>query len=156
MGQSQIEIKISAELNKDIVNELQVVYILSRVRKLLEIKKLKSKYPILNFYCNWALHSEVTKTDGKEINTILREFIQKPEEKYKLSFHSQFTDQLMDFLKNHQLPILRGEKLDNFVYQLGKVISDTPIEVTIGTRYKITFKEPLCVQQSGLHITEIV
>lgn len=156
MGRSEIEEKLTIELQKEITNEMQVVYILSRIRKILEIKKLKSKYPILNFYCNWVLHSEITKTDGKEVNKILKEFIEKPDEKYKLSFHSQFVGQLVSFLLKNGLPTLSGIQLDAFVYQLGKVISDTPIEVIVGTRYKITFKEPPGPQQSGLHITELV
>jgi len=154
--QSQIFDKLKVELMKDIINELQIVYILSRIRKLLEINKLKSKYPILNFYCNWSLHSEITETDGKTINAMFKEFIEKPEEKYKLIFHLQFLKQLNAFLKYSHLPTLSSEKLNNFRFQLQKVISDTPIEVKTGTKYKIIFKEPMNKNESGLHITTII
>lgn len=156
MGKTQIESKLEVELKKRIKSELQIVYILSRIRKLLEIENLKSKYPVLNFYCNWSLHSEITKTDGKKINTILKEFIERPEKRYILSLHYQFRKELTNFLKDKELPVLSDSQLNNFNFQLGKVISDTPIEVMIGTRYRIIFKEPQNSQESGLSITSVV
>lgn len=155
MGQSQIEDKLAVQLKKKIKSELQVVYILSRIRKILEIKNLKERYPVLNFYCNWSLHSEITKTDGKKINSILKEFIEKPEEKYKLSLHLQFSDELIEFLRQFSLPILNNEQLITFRFILGKIISDTPIKVVIGTKYKIIFKEPGTRDESGLHLITI-
>ncbi len=156
MGKNQIESKLEAELKKKIKSELQVVYILSRIRKLLEIENLKGKYPVLNFYCNWSLHSEITKTDGKKINTILKEFIEKPEKRYMLSLHNQFRKELTKFLRDKELPILSDSQLSNFNFQLGKVISDTPIEVIIGTRHRIVFKDPQNSQESGLSIINVV
>lgn len=58
--QSQIiYAKLKNELNNEIKNELQVVYILLQTRKLLETKNLKSSYPALNLYCNWVLHGQL-------------------------------------------------------------------------------------------------
>lgn len=156
MGQSQIEAKLAEELKRDIANEMQVVYILSRVRKLLEISKSESQYPILNFYCNWALHSGMTRTDGKEINAMLRKFIEEPQGKIELGFHTQFVDQLKKFLNNENLPVPTVENLRQFRFQLQKIIADTPIEVRAGIKYKIEFKEPLNADESGLHVTTVV
>ena len=156
MGKTQIESKLEVELKKRIKSELQVVYILSRIRKLLEIENLKGKYPVLNFYCNWSLHSEMTRTDSNAINTIFREFIEKPDEKHKLSFHLQFLEQFKKFLKENKLPTMSDKNFNSFRFQLQKIISDTPIEVKIGTKYKIVFKEPKSKNESGLHITTIV
>lgn len=61
MGQIEIIEKLNNEFKREINRECQVVYILSRVRKILEIKNQKNKYKLLNFYCNWVLHS---KLDG--------------------------------------------------------------------------------------------
>lgn len=153
---SEILSKLEIELKKDFESEMQVVYILSRIRKLLEINGEKNTYPILNFYSNWCLHAEITKTDNEAINHILREFIEKPEARVLLGFHRQFREELIQFLGDHNLPALSINQFSDLTYLLGKVISDTPIEVTIGTRYKIVFKEPKNKNESGLHITTIV
>ncbi len=153
---SQILDKLKVELQKDVENELQVVYILSRIRKLLEIEKLKSKYPILNFYCNWTLHSEITDTEGKTINSMLREFIEKPQDKHKLVFHVQFLEQFKEFLKEHGLLLPSDQGLKKLRYQLQKTISDTPIFVKTGTKYRVEFNEPTNPDESGLHITTIL
>jgi len=50
MAREQIIDKLNTELLKGIKNEPQVVYILSRIRKLLEIREEKDKYKLLNFY----------------------------------------------------------------------------------------------------------
>lgn len=154
--QTQLLDKLRGELQKDIESEAQIVYILSRIRKLLEIEKLKSKYPILNFYCNWVLHSEINDTEGKTVNSMLREFIEEPEEKYKMSFHLQFLKQLRNFIQDKGLPVPTKEYLVQFRYLLQHVISDTPIFVKTGTKYRIEFREPTNKEESGLHITTIV
>jgi hypothetical protein len=53
--------KLSKEISKDIKEECQVVYILSRIRKLLELSKEKKKYQYLKLYCHWSLHNELSK-----------------------------------------------------------------------------------------------
>lgn len=73
---------------------------------------------------NWSLHSEISKTDGKKITALLKEFIEKPEEKYKLSFHIQFSKELNQFLKDYSLPILDEDKLHDFAFILGRIISE--------------------------------
>lgn len=154
--QTQILDKLRKELQKDIRNEAQVVYILSRIRKMLELGKHKSKYPILNFYCNWVLHSEINDTEGKSVNFMLREFIEKPEEKYKMSFHLKFQEQFKKYLDQNGLPIPSKKNMKQLRFQLQKIISDTPIFVKTGTRYKIAFREPANKDESGLHITTVV
>ena len=44
-----------------------VLAFMKELRELLELKKLQSKYPILNLYCNWCLHPELSGS-----NTIYR------------------------------------------------------------------------------------
>ncbi len=44
-----------------------VLAFMKELRELLELKKLQSKYPILNLYCNWCLHPELSAS-----NTIYR------------------------------------------------------------------------------------
>ena len=54
MAREEILEKLQKELNREIRDECQVIYILSRIRKILEISDERSKYKMLNFYCNWA------------------------------------------------------------------------------------------------------
>jgi len=39
-----------------------VSYTMSLTRQILEKNRLKNKYQILNFYCNWCLHPELTRS----------------------------------------------------------------------------------------------
>jgi hypothetical protein len=56
---NDIRDKLQGELMKKIEGEPQVVYILSRVRKILEIDGREDEYKILKFYCDWALHPKI-------------------------------------------------------------------------------------------------
>src|SRR5260370_38281246 len=62
MSQHAIEKKLNRECKEPIATERQVVYILAEIRKLLELENAKDRYPALNFYCNWALHSRISKS----------------------------------------------------------------------------------------------
>jgi hypothetical protein len=56
---NDIRNKLQGELIKQIEGEPQVVYILSRIRKIIEIDKKEDDYAKLKFYCDWALHSKI-------------------------------------------------------------------------------------------------
>ena len=43
-----------------------VVKLVSLTRQLIEKKKLKSKYQLLNFYCNWCFHTELSALDPND------------------------------------------------------------------------------------------
>lgn len=59
--QSQlINAKLRAILNENITSEQQVVYIFSKIRKLLEVNNLKGQYIVLALYCDWVLHGELS------------------------------------------------------------------------------------------------
>jgi hypothetical protein len=62
MSQHAIEKKLNRECREPITTERQVVYILAEIRKLLELENAKDRYPALNFYCDWALHSRISKS----------------------------------------------------------------------------------------------
>src|SRR5260221_14404807 len=63
--------KLTRELDQGITSEVQVVYLLVGVRKLMERDGLKKQYPDLNFHCDWALHS---KLEGTTAKAVLRKF----------------------------------------------------------------------------------
>ncbi len=74
MGREEIIGKLKTEISKKIINECQVVFILSRIRKILEIKNEKRKYKHINFYCNWVLHS---KLDRRNTTDLLKDLFEK-------------------------------------------------------------------------------
>jgi len=146
---SDVVLKLKEQLKKNIFNEAQVVYILTRIGKILELEKSKSKYPVLNFYRNWSVHSEINDTEP--VGDILKEFIVKKEKRYLFSRHSQLCMELNEFLEKHDLPQLKKSKLNNFIFYLGKVISDTPVKVRVDTQYAISIDEPINKDWSGLY-----
>ncbi len=49
--------KLNKILRASIRNEPQVVYILTRIGKIIELEKERDKYPLLKFYRDWAVHT---------------------------------------------------------------------------------------------------
>jgi len=146
---SEVISKLKECLKRNIISEAQVVYILTRIGKILELEKSKSKYSVLNFYRNWSVHSEISNSEP--VGDILKEFIEKKENRHLFSRHTQLCMELNKFLENHDLPQLKKSKLNNFIFYLGKVISDTPVKVQIGTQYSISIDEPINKNWSGLY-----
>ncbi|MDD2890618.1 MAG: hypothetical protein PHE49_08285 [bacterium] len=138
MGQIEILKKLDRELQKDIHEECQVVYILSRIRKYLEIKNQKGQYKYLNFYCNWALHAKIDRTEP--VVDVLHEFIEGHDDGKFLHFHPLFDD-LRNFLKDNNLSekLFEEENLWRFANLLVDIYSDTPIEVK---KRVITIQKP--------------
>ena len=71
MSTPEIIRKLAEELNKGITTEVQVVYELAGVRKLIERDKVEDQYADLRFHCDWALHSSLDRAAAK---AILRQF----------------------------------------------------------------------------------
>ena len=53
---SEIVLKLNRHLASGIQNEAAVVYTLTQVRKLLEVMRIKDRYPVSAFYADWAVH----------------------------------------------------------------------------------------------------
>ncbi len=136
----QILDKLTVELKKEIKSEIQVVFILSKIRKLLEWENAKGRYKILNFYCNWVLHNKIDRTEP--VGKILRDFIVNKADRYKLVFHEEFKKEFRRFLKDYNLPVLSPISMEKFKNELNKALSETPVEIVIGTRYRIKLGDP--------------
>jgi hypothetical protein len=63
--------QLGIELAKGITTEVQVVYLMVGIRKILEQRSAKDRYEYLTFYCDWALHS---KLEGRMAQRILKLF----------------------------------------------------------------------------------
>lgn len=135
---NNIKEKLQNVLNKDGLEEIDVVYILSRIRKLLEIDKNRTDFKILNFYCNWALHSQIDDTDS--ISKIL-------EEPGKAVFslmhlYPDFDKEFKEFLSQHNLTTkIFSNKLTHtkFHHLLSEIYSDTPIIIKTTRKKRVTF-----------------
>lgn len=154
MATSDIMKKLEEELNSGIKTEPQVVYLLTQIRKIIERDNLKEQYARLKFHCDWVLHSSMDRAEAK---AILKEFdaayghlsgtvklIDLPEplksEIDRISKLRSFEEELSKFLAAYGLPLLTRHSFDgwtHFLYLYGKVIEDTPLEVSrIAAKYK--------------------
>lgn len=147
---SQIQIKLGNELSKTFINESQIVYILTRIGKILEIDNKKNEFPVLYFYRNWIVHSEIN--DTAKIRSELELFIMDEMKRHEFLLHKSFREQLKKFLIEYNLPVFKRNKLGKFLFLLGKVISDTPIWIKLGhKKYRLEISEPPNIWSSGVY-----
>jgi hypothetical protein len=131
--------KLKSALSEPIEKEKDVVYILTEIRKLLERNDIKSKYSILNFYCNWVLHSVIDRVEP-EIHKLLQEIettirsgkfdtaIPKKMLNFEL-FQKDFQKFISDFSINYNLQA----NWITFRKLLIDIISDCPLEIKQGS-----------------------
>lgn len=139
---NDIRDKLLTELSSPVDTETKAIYILSRMRKILEIDKKKKEYKALKFYCDWALHAEIedisavkelvegiVKQDGKS----LLEFM-----KFK-RFHEEFKRFLTEYGLPTDIPDDEAKRL-KFNQLLSSIYTDTPMVIKQVTKTKITWK----------------
>lgn len=136
--QNQIISKLGVILNSEIKNEYEVVYILSRVRKIWETLDKPYKYNKLIFYCDWALHTSINSTGRVEDE--LKQFIYDVFENDFIDF-KHFRNEFKVFLEEFNLPksiVEDSEKFNNFRKILVDIYSDTPLYLRGNINQKIT------------------
>lgn len=145
MGKPDIIEKIRKEFIKadGISEECQVVYVLSRIRKVLD-KDGSKKYKHLRFYCNWALHTEIDRTE--KVQEMLLEFITEKNKSRFLNFAPLLID-LKEFSREYRLSEAASWLADpinvsKFQELLVAIYSDTPVKVSCGLGYEITISDP--------------
>jgi hypothetical protein len=138
------------KLNKELLStaeltEARVVYMLVCARKLMELSNQKGRFPSLNFYCNWALHSKLTRRDAIDViklfdnveDAVERADIQA-EHTARMALHRTIygfnlgTD-FESFLKVHGLPsdvLEPGRRWLHFLDVYSRIIHDVPLEFT--------------------------
>jgi hypothetical protein len=96
-----------------------VLAFMKEVRELIELKKTKSEYPLLNFYCNWCVHPELS--DSNTIYNILEEIseIFLSEKEAGPSFVAQVNHLLsMEELRRQMLVLLGSENIPDFWFSI--------------------------------------
>jgi hypothetical protein len=139
--------KLAAELDKGITTEVQVVYLLAGIRKIIERDNSARSYPDLKFHCDWALHASLDRSAARNILTQfdaahvhLRGNVRLQDlphslgrEIKRISEMESFEESLEQFLNDHQLPRLTLHRADgwtHFLHLYAQVIEDIPLVVS--------------------------
>ncbi len=127
--QLELLTKLDKALNENIVNEYQVVYILSRIRKYLELERSIDGFIDLFFFCNWALHADINRKISELLIKKLKDILYKGKfVEADVLFESFFLD-LKKFIALFKLPdkILQTENKIALSNYLIEIYSDTPL-----------------------------
>jgi len=132
MGKEENLKKLRKELEKEIkkeYEECQVFCIMTRIRKALEHCNLKSKFPVLNFYCNWILHTKLDRNTDVA-REILKTEDPDPQDLTTFLAFAHFAKQLQDFIIQYSLPEMGEEYERYFLKILGNILVDTPLMIS--------------------------
>ncbi len=139
MGRIELLDKLSLKLSSVPQTEEDIIFVLSRIRKVLEVENRPPKYRILNFYCNLALHTKIDSVPdelGKEIVRV-HEGLEMGHPFFGyLGLHNQLTE----FFKEYQLPNfydLPNFNATVFLSLLNAIYSDTPVTVSVIKKYQV-------------------
>jgi hypothetical protein len=147
MSTPDIRAKLTRELVAGITTEVQVVYLLAGIRKLIERDDVRDQYPDLKFH-DWALHPKLEGTGAK---VILRQFdaahpllkgglelhklpLELRSEIDRISRMESFHKELDKFLAKYKLPPLTMHRTDgwaHFLHLYAKVVEDIPLSVSM-------------------------
>src|SRR5260370_41789128 len=115
MTMDEIKSKLFAVVTGKPADQMEVVYAFVKIRKMLEHDRHKQKYALVNLFCNWLLHTELTDSTVEEVLDALdgefrnfnparpHEFDPKGIVSDTVSLQI-FRNELMDFLHENDLP----------------------------------------------------
>ena len=135
--------KLKEQIVSGITTEVQVVYLMAGIRKLIERDDAHADFPMMRFHCDWALHSRMDSAAARELLKIF--------DKAHLNFKNElawndlprsvqhdldeiakmrgFDRELEKFLDEYGLPQLTRDHRDGWVRFLrlySKVVEDIP------------------------------
>lgn len=133
--------KLQDHLLKASFEESDVVYILSRIRKLIEIGEIETnqnRYEKLEFFCNWALHVQIDRV--VPVSDLLIEVEKGAKGTFEI--YQLFCFELQKFLEEYHMStsIFNSDAMQlNFLRKLSEVYRDTPLVVKEGKKKLFTF-----------------
>jgi hypothetical protein len=137
MGKTQIIEKLSKKLESAPKSEEDIIYVLSRIRKILEINNHPEKYSTLNFYCNLALHSKIDRCPYK-ITSMLQRVCEGTDYSNSIINFMDFHRQLHAFIVDYELPdFYENYDIKTFNKILNEIYSDTPIIIESTNKLEI-------------------
>lgn len=138
--------KLSSALSKQIEEECQVVYILSKIRKILEKSGRDKIFLVLDFYIDWSLHAQIERTS--RISHIL-EKIEKtilnskydPFTAMELLNFDEFRKEAVQFFGEHNIMHKFTEKdyWMKFRTFMVDILADCPLKINRGEINELTF-----------------
>ncbi len=141
--------------HKIMKEECHVIYLLVEIRKLLEVSR--KKYPILRFYCNWAVHTSKDRNNEAILDIMKRiDFSilnEKIFPKHGISFSSdnsaleflyfeELKNEMLNFCRDFSLPleIFEHEPWASFRNLLVQILTDQPLNNLIPSIETVCFE----------------
>jgi len=149
MAKDELIEKLRKEISRDTFDESNVVFILTRIRKYLELTEQRDTYPYLWFYCNWALHPKIDRKLPLAVETMFGDYFSKKDGKQFWDF-DHLKDDLIELLKFVELPldiVQTPQRFNSFKSKLFEIYSNTPVHFMFGP-----LKGTLTVYKSGDNI----
>lgn len=139
--QSAILDKITPYLRRLPVSQCEVVYVLAETRKFLD--RSGQEFGRLRFYCEWALHANMTRKTAREVLHEIDEAIAARDDGrianggfdalFTALFGLQeFRKRLHDFCERNNLPTVWTGTIDKWskvVQHYGLIVQDCPVEI---------------------------
>ena len=136
------------------MDEPLVIFLLVKIRKLLEESRFDGQYLHLKFYCDWPLHRKLDRRSARAFLTRVEDIIQASkddkfatEKASRLLDFSDFWEDLKSFLTGEGLPtdVVEIAKLRlEFFRWYSSAIQDTPLEYSdVGRPKKQTSAMPI-------------
>lgn len=109
--------------------ECEVVYFFVEIRKILEKEEIREEFKILNFYCDWTVHSR--KDRNSEIQDILQELKEDHLKDVNFAHMDRLKEDLHKFSKRvGVVDVTEDKHLWNIlVLTFTRVLSDQPIVI---------------------------
>ena len=132
--------KLRAELQRGISTEAQVVYLMVKLRKLLDLdadQGKSSEYGTLRLCCDWTVHvalsgaraQRMIKMADAAYPKLLRgELTDQDKDEFRNVFSlARFQEELNQFLAEHHLPTISGAQWNSFLACFLNTIEDCPL-----------------------------
>jgi hypothetical protein len=145
MGKLDILTKLRSKFTSVPEDEEDVIFILTRVRKVLDQDNhgINSKYGILRFYCNLALHFHIENVPN-ELGEELRNVHDNQSPWHPFYGYNDLHTQLQGFIQEHNLPNFYENSSFNgqrFVELLNSIYSDVPVTVGVVKKYQVVVNQ---------------
>jgi hypothetical protein len=114
-------------LEKNLLEIEDVIFLLNRVRIIIENNSQKNKYELLNFYGNWIAHSNIENLPSKIVNEIENASKTKTN---RIQDHWMLRSELCSFFQEYSLDkslLNNRDKWYKFSTSLYIILIDTPL-----------------------------
>jgi len=139
----EIQDKLNILINNETVfnNDMDCVYFMVQIRKLLNLLSWNREYPIILFHSNWTVHSIIDRESSiRLIEPILKKLEEEERETLREMISMQtLREELHDFLeKAYLIDFTQNESIwNNFFENLTNVLSEQIIDLSNYKKSKV-------------------